>query len=71
MVSMLSNQMLNIISSNVRGLNNFRKWRMLLNGFMQINCQSLLIQDTHLVLESESIFQSEWGNRNMVFFHVW
>ena len=56
MVSMLSNQVLSIISYNVRGLNNLRKRRMLLNRFRQMNRQILFIQDTLLVLESKSIF---------------
>ena len=33
-----------------------------------MNCQILLTQE-FLVLESESIFQSEWGNRSMFFSH--
>ena len=70
MVSMLSNQVLSIISHNIRGFNNLRKQCMLLNKFRQMNCQILLIQETHLVLESESIFRPEWGNKN-IFFFTW
>ena len=51
------------------GLNNSRKRCMLLNSFRQMNFKILLILEIPLVLESEPIFQSEWGNSSALFSH--
>ena len=54
-------EVLSILSHNVRGVNNAKKRRALLNIFRKSNSNILFWQETHMTVGLEEIVKAEWG----------
>ena len=55
------NSTLRLISLNVRGLCNFKKWRMIYTWCKKKNIDIIFLQETHSTKEAENQWRNEWG----------